>query len=141
MVDAHFRGTAQQVCGACASRTCFAREEAVAARRIEDESELAEILHLVYRSLWESGSGMIADGHLLDVLRRVHIFGLSLLKMDLRQESTRHTELLAAISADLGLGDYAAWPEEKKCEWLVRCRSPTSNAQVSHPARHLSCAA
>ena len=107
--------------------------------RIEDESELAEILHLVYRSLWESGSGMIADGHLLDVLRRVHIFGLSLLKMDLRQESTRHTELLAAISADLGLGDYAAWPEEKKCEWLVRCPPSRVSARAC-PTLHCTSA-
>jgi phosphoenolpyruvate carboxylase len=73
---------------------------------------------------------MIADGHLLDVLRRVHAFGLSLLKMDLRQESTRHSELLSAISADLELGDYAAWDEAKKCEWLVRC--PTTQLRMPH---------
>jgi phosphoenolpyruvate carboxylase len=87
--------------------------------RIDDEAELSEILHLVYQSLWDVGSGMIADGHLLDILRRVHTFGLSLLKMDLRQESTRHTDLLAAITTELELGDYKAWDEEKKCAWLV----------------------
>lgn len=32
---------------------------------------------------------MIANGRLLDLIRRVYCFGMSLLKLDLRQESTR----------------------------------------------------
>ena len=88
--------------------------------RIEDEGDLIEVLHLVYRSLWDSGNGMIADGHLLDILRRAHVFGMALLKLDLRQESTQHTALLAAITKDLGLGDYGEWSEDEKVTWLVR---------------------
>ncbi len=41
---------------------------------------------------------MIAEGRLLDLLRRVHSFGVSLMKMDLRQESTRHTEALDEVT-------------------------------------------
>jgi phosphoenolpyruvate carboxylase len=63
---------------------------------------------------------MVADGRLLDILRRAHIFGLSLLKMDLRQESTRHAEVLGAITKALDLGDFIEWSEEEKCKWLVR---------------------
>lgn len=42
-----------------------------------------------YRSLWECGGGIVADGRLLDLLRRLHTFDLYLMKMDVRQESTR----------------------------------------------------
>ena len=103
--------------------------------RIEDEEELAGPLHLVYDSLWHCGSAMIADGHLLDILRRVHAFGLALLKMDLRQESTRHTELLAAVTKELDLGNYAAWPEDRKCEWLVRFSLTTKGYDHQTPRR------
>ena len=37
-------------------------------------------------------------GRLLDLLRRLFSFGLSLMKMDLRQESSRHTQALAAVT-------------------------------------------
>ena len=53
------------------------------------EEDLVRPLEMCYKSLWESGSGIIADGRLLDLLRRVHCFGMSLMKMDLRQESTK----------------------------------------------------
>ena len=39
------------------------------------------------RSLYECGGGLIADGRLLDLLRRVSAFDLSLLKLDIRQVS------------------------------------------------------
>ncbi len=37
-------------------------------------------------------------GRLLDLLRRLSCFGLGLMKMDLRQESSRHTDALAAVT-------------------------------------------
>jgi phosphoenolpyruvate carboxylase len=89
--------------------------------RLEKEEDLVAILHLCYDSLNECGAGMIADGRLLDIIRRVHTFGLTLLKMDLRQESTRHSEVVAAICTALGIGDYLSWSEEEKCKWLVCC--------------------
>lgn len=72
------------------------------------------------RSLWECGGGTIADGRLLDLIRRVYSFGMSLLKLDLRQESTRHAETLDAITTYLGYGSYKAWDEDTKCEWITR---------------------
>jgi phosphoenolpyruvate carboxylase len=88
--------------------------------RVEHEDQIKDVLDLCYRSLQAVGSGMLADGRLLDLIRRVEIFGLSLLKMDLRQESSRHTELLCEICTALDLGNYLEWPEEKRCKWLVR---------------------
>jgi len=50
----------------------------------------------------------------LDLIRRVKCFGLALVKLDIRQESERHTEALDAISSFLGLGSYAAWSEAER---------------------------
>ena len=37
------------------------------------------------RSLYKCGCGLIADGRLLDLIRRISTIGLSLLKLDIRQ--------------------------------------------------------
>lgn len=63
---------------------------------------------------------MIADGRLLDLIRRVYSFGMSLLKLDLRQESTRHADTLDAVTTYLGYGSYKSWDEDTKCEFLTR---------------------
>jgi len=47
---------------------------------------------------------MVADGRLLDLIRRIYCFGMSLLKLDLRQESTRHADAVDAITTHLGYG-------------------------------------
>lgn len=36
--------------------------------------------------------------------RRVYCFGMSLLKLDIRQESTRHADAMDAITTYLGYG-------------------------------------
>ena len=40
----------------------------------------------------------MAEGRLLDLIRRLYCFGVSLMKMDVRQESTRHTEALDSVT-------------------------------------------
>ncbi|KAL4519094.1 hypothetical protein Ndes2526A_g00199 [Nannochloris sp. 'desiccata'] len=85
----------------------------------ENEEDFLVPLMACYWSLWECGGGVIADGRLLDLLRRVHSFGLALMKMDLRQESTRHSDTLNEVTEHLGLGSYNEWDEEKRLEWLV----------------------
>ncbi len=47
---------------------------------------------------------IIANGQLLDTLRRIRSFGLQLVRIDVRQESTRHTEAIAELTQYLGLG-------------------------------------
>lgn len=85
----------------------------------ESEEEFMRPLMACYWSLWECGGGVIADGKLLDLLRRVHCFGLSLMKMDLRQESTRHSDALNEVTEHLGMGSYNEWEEDQRLEWLV----------------------
>ncbi|KAK1610366.1 hypothetical protein QYE76_034039 [Lolium multiflorum] len=81
--------------------------------------EFLEPLELCYRSLCDSGDKTVADGSLLDFLRQVSTFGLSLVKLDIRQESERHADALDAITTYLAIGSYRSWPEEKRQEWLL----------------------
>lgn len=84
----------------------------------EDAASLAEALMLCYRSLHETGAGRVADGRLLDILRRIPTFGLSLARLDLRQEASRHTDAIDAITQAAGLGSYAEWDEAARQEFL-----------------------
>ena len=88
------------------------------AKPIRNSRELMEPLQLIYRSLVECGMSDIADGPLLDTIRRVATFGVSLLALDVRQESTRHSEALDAITRYLGVGSYLQWDEQTRRNWL-----------------------
>jgi phosphoenolpyruvate carboxylase len=55
-----------------------------------DNRELLDPLELCFHSLHECGMGVIADGPLLDCLRRAVTFGLFLVRLDVRQDSARH---------------------------------------------------
>ncbi|XP_060188163.1 phosphoenolpyruvate carboxylase, housekeeping isozyme-like [Lycium barbarum] len=81
--------------------------------------QFLEPLELCYRSLCACGDRPIADGSLLDFLRQVSTFGLSLVRLDIRQESDRHTDVLDAITKHLGIGSYKEWSEKQRQEWLL----------------------
>ncbi|GMH37898.1 hypothetical protein BSKO_05782 [Bryopsis sp. KO-2023] len=87
---------------------------------IQSKEELLEPLMMMYNSLVEMGDEPIANGLLLDVIRQVHAFGMGLMKLDIRQEATRHTEVVNAITEYLGLGSYASWSEEERLDFLFK---------------------
>lgn len=80
---------------------------------------LREPLVLCYESLCEQGMKVIADGLLLDILRRLATFGMNLLRLDVRQEAPRHAQAIAEAANYLGLGDYAEWDEQRKVDFLL----------------------
>lgn len=41
------------------------------------------------------------------------------MRLDIRQESERHSDVLDAVTKYLGIGSYHNWPEEKRQEWLL----------------------
>ena len=90
---------------------------------LTSDEELAEPLRLCDASLRSVGSDLIADGRLTDVLRRVVAFGLTLVRLDVRQESARHTEAVDAIARHKGLGNYAEWNEERRVDFLLNILS------------------
>jgi phosphoenolpyruvate carboxylase len=86
---------------------------------IVDPRVLREALELLSRSLVDVGARAIADGRLRDILVRVRAFGLTLARLDVRQESLRHEAALDEITRALGVGSYASWSEAERVAFLV----------------------
>jgi phosphoenolpyruvate carboxylase len=63
--------------------------------------ELLEDLYVIRDSLIGHGDGEIANGELQDLIRLVETFGFFLVKLDIRQESGRHTTAVAEILAHM----------------------------------------
>ena len=82
--------------------------------------ELLTPLSICYQSLHNCGMASIAEGALLDLLRKVRCFGLNLVRVDVRQDSARHTEAISELTQFLELGDYAAWSEKDKQSFLLK---------------------
>ena len=98
-------------------------------------SDLWEPLQLCYDSLVETGCELIAPGTLSDILRRLSVFGLCLVRLAIRQESERPTEAMDAITKHLGLGSYAQWAEaDKQSFYPARAQQPAPPDSDSLPA-------
>ncbi|MCL1047042.1 phosphoenolpyruvate carboxylase [Shewanella electrodiphila] len=82
--------------------------------------DLKQPLELLYRSLSESGMRLIANGLLLDMLRRLACFGIHMLRLDIRQDAERHSDVIAELTRYLGMGDYDHWDENEKQAFLLR---------------------
>jgi len=82
--------------------------------------ELLAPLQLCYRSLEQQGLSVIANGELLDTIRRLQCFGLTLARLDIRQEASQHTDVLAEILHYLELGDYKSWNEQQRQTFLLQ---------------------
>ncbi|KPX81304.1 phosphoenolpyruvate carboxylase [Pseudomonas meliae] len=87
---------------------------------LRDNRELLDPLLLCFQSLHECGMGVIADGPLLDCLRRAVTFGLFLVRLDVRQDSSRHCAAMTEITDYLGLGRYEEWDEQTRIDFLLR---------------------
>lgn len=81
--------------------------------------ELLEPLLICYRSLTSCGVDAVANDLLLDLIYRVSCFGLSLLKIDIRQDSRKHIELMSAFTDLIGIGKYQDWSEEERQTFLI----------------------
>ncbi|BGI51090.1 MAG: phosphoenolpyruvate carboxylase [Arsenophonus endosymbiont of Ceratovacuna japonica] len=86
---------------------------------IYDNKQLWIPLFTCYQSLITCGMSIIANGQLLDTLRRINCFGLYLVKIDIRQESSYHTDVISELLNYLKLGDYRSWSEKKKQNFLL----------------------
>jgi phosphoenolpyruvate carboxylase len=85
-----------------------------------NEQEFLNDLLLIRDSLLADGDSNVANAELQDLIRLVETFGFYLMHLDIRQESTRHTEavseLLAAMPRTV---DYAALDEQARQQCLT----------------------
>ena len=89
-----------------------------------EADDLADDLLLCYQSLHDVGAGTIAEGPLLDTLRRVACFGLTLARLDIRQEASRHADVLDAHTRAQGCGAYREWGEAQRQAFLAGALQP-----------------
>jgi len=87
---------------------------------VKSINEIINPLKVVYDSLCKVKCKAIADGSVLDLLRRAYAFGLNLARLDIRQESKRHLKLMKSICKHLGLGDFENWSENEKISFLSK---------------------
>ncbi|MFT5722630.1 MAG: phosphoenolpyruvate carboxylase [Motiliproteus sp.] len=84
------------------------------------DHELLAPLLLCDRSLRECGMVLIADGCLKNTLRRIACFGLSLVRLDIRQNAERHAQVFDELTAYYELGHYSDWSELQKQAYLLQ---------------------
>ena len=100
-----------------------------------DEREFLNDLQVIRDSLHSHGDGRCADADLKDLIRLAETFGFFLMRLDIRQESTRHSEALAEIlSLQKSPVDYAALGEEQRLSLLGELVSDPDRVEVD-PAR------
>ena len=87
---------------------------------VQSINEIIQPLNDVYNSLSLVKCQIIADGIVLDLIRRAHTFGLNLTKLDIRQEAARHYKLITSVCKKLGIADYSKLSEEAKIQFLSK---------------------
>ena len=102
------------------AHTALSSSTPAPAEVLQNNRDLLEPLELCYQSLHECGMGVIADGPLLDCLRRAVTFGLFLVRLDVRQDSSRHSSAMTEITDYLGLGRYEDWDEDARISFLMK---------------------
>jgi len=85
---------------------------------ISEREEILKPLRVVRESLEQNQSENIASGDLLDLMRRAKCFGINLARLDIRQESSRHSQLLSEYIKKKLNQDYLSWDEDKKIKYL-----------------------
>jgi phosphoenolpyruvate carboxylase len=91
----------------------------------QDEQEFIADLQLIYDALCEHGDQQVANAELKDLLRLAHTFGFYLMRLDIRQESTVHTEAVADLLSHLQI-DYQSLTEADRLTLLAKqISSPT----------------
>ncbi len=85
----------------------------------KNEQEFLTDLQAMSQSLHHHGDGNVADGTLLDLIRLVETFGFFLSKLDIRQESTIHTETIAQVLKSMDGSDYHAMDENTRLTTLA----------------------
>ena len=86
---------------------------------LKSREEILKPLRVVRQSLEENQNENLASGELLDLMRRAKCFGINLARLDIRQESSRHSKLIAEYIKRKLKQNYYKWSEKKKINFLA----------------------
>ena len=85
---------------------------------LSEREEILKPLRVVRESLEQNQNENIASGDLLDLMRRAKCFGINLARLDIRQESSRHSQLLNEFIKRKSRQNYNSWSEIEKIKYL-----------------------
>jgi len=104
-----------------------------------NEQGLLHDLHLIRDSLRHHGDAMIADGELQNLIRLVETFGFYLARLDIRQESTIHSNAVAEVIKQLDGSDYLALNETQRltvlADWLQQPARDIDSSALTEMSR------
>ncbi|MDC0400576.1 phosphoenolpyruvate carboxylase [Candidatus Pelagibacter sp.] len=85
---------------------------------LRSKEEILKPLRVVRQSLEQNNNENLASGELLDLMRRAKCFGINLAKLDIRQESSRHSQLIGEFAKKKYNKDYVKLSEKEKIDFL-----------------------
>ena len=85
---------------------------------LSSREEILRPLRVVRESLEENQNENIASGDLLDLMRRAKCFGINLARLDIRQESSRHKQLISELVKAKYNKNYSNFSEKEKLSFL-----------------------
>jgi phosphoenolpyruvate carboxylase len=85
-----------------------------------NEQQFLQDLYQIRDSLCTHGDAIVADGELQDLIRLVETFGFFLAQLDIRQESTVHTDTVTELLDQLHGIDYRALDEAERINTLAQ---------------------
>ena len=85
---------------------------------LSSTEEILKPLRVVRESLEQNHNENVASGELLDLMRRAKCFGINLARLDIRQESSRHRQLIAELIKKKFNKNYYNFTEEEKINFL-----------------------
>ena len=85
---------------------------------LKSKEEILKPLRVVRQSLEQNNNENLASGELLDLMRRTKCFGINLAKLDIRQESSRHSQLISEFVKRKYNKDYSRFNENEKIDFL-----------------------
>ncbi|MEK7989640.1 MAG: phosphoenolpyruvate carboxylase [Thiotrichaceae bacterium] len=94
-----------------------------------NEQGFYQDLLVIRDSLIGHGDKQVADGKLKDLLRLVETFGFYLVKLDIRQESTRHTDAVAELFKFRDV-DYQQLNEVERCTLLTKTLKEVNKIEI-----------
>ncbi len=94
---------------------------------LSSTEEILKPLRVVRESLEQNQNENVASGDLLDLMRRAKCFGINLAKLDIRQESSRHSQLIAELVKKKFNKNYFNFTEEEKINFLKSKLTSTKN--------------